>query len=178
MSAEFSRLRRFAAALLALAIAGVTFRPQLAQALVVRGDDYLYRGDTNAALERYRRALALSPSLEAAADRYVFVSMQQHTARALHDGIAEASRYLLHRPGDATLLSDRALCYLREKRYERAQRDFERSAGTLGAQAYVFAGWAAHHAGRFAAAQRLWRRALSAQPHYRPAVIALVEHPR
>lgn len=178
MTQPFSRTRRFALVLAALTIAGAVFRPQFAQALIVRGDDYLYRGDAGSALIRYGRALELSPDSETAADRYVFVSMQQNTVRSLHAGVEEATAFLSRHPNNATLLSDRALCYLHERRYAWAQADFERSASRLNAQAYVFAGWAALHAGRVHSARRLWERALFVHPHYRPAMIALAEQRR
>jgi tetratricopeptide (TPR) repeat protein len=178
VTGEFSRGRRFGIALTALLLAGLAFRPQIADALIVRGDDYVYRGDSVAALERYRRALAIWPASQTAADRYVFLNMQLNTARSLHDGIDVATRYLSHRPGDAPILSDRALCYLREKRYALAQADFERAAmAQPTAQSYAFAGWAAQRAGRHRAALWLWKLALRMQPHYRPALIALAEHP-
>jgi tetratricopeptide (TPR) repeat protein len=178
MMQPFSRPRRFALALAALATAAAAFRPQLTQALIVRGDDYLYRGDARSALARYGRALVLSPDSQTAADRYVFLSMQQDTARSLRAGIEEATRFLSHHPGNATLLSDRALCYLHERRYALAQADFEQAASGVDAQAYVFAGWAAWHAGRVHAARTLWERALLVRPRYRPAAIALAERPR
>jgi tetratricopeptide (TPR) repeat protein len=176
MTQPFSRSRRFALVLAALSVAAAAFRPQLAQALIVRGDDYLYRGDVRSALVRYERALALSPDSQTAADRYVFLSMQQNTARSLHSGIEEATTFLARHPGNATLLSDRALCYLHEHDYALAQADFERAASGVDAQGYVFAGWAAWHAGRVHVARRLWEHALLLRPRYRPAVIALEEH--
>jgi tetratricopeptide (TPR) repeat protein len=177
MSAPFSRTRRFALSLVTLLVAAALFRPQIAQALIVRGDEYLYRGDLRGALVRYKRALHVSPTSGTAADRFIFLSMQQNTAKSLQDGVTEATRFLSLRGGDATVRFDRALCYLHQKHYSAAQADFEIVAPAVGAQADVFAGWAAEHARRHRDARRLWTRALLASPHYRPAQIALAEHP-
>lgn len=177
MRRPFSRTRRFAISAFALIVAGVLFRSQIAGALAIRGDDYLYRGDKAQALERYRRALAVDPFSSTAADRYVFVSMQLHTPQSLRGGIAVASRYLAARPNDAALLADRALCYLHARQYALAQSDFERAARVSRAAGYyVFAGWAAQRQGRHAGALALWRTALAVQPHYRPAMMAIAEH--
>jgi tetratricopeptide (TPR) repeat protein len=162
-----------------LLVSAVLFRPQVADALIVRGDDYLYRGDTGAALERYRRALAVWPLSETAADRYVFLEMQRNTADSLRSGVRVATRYLANRSSSSVILFDRALCYLHAKQYALAQRDFVRAANaSRGAEALVFAGWAAHHRGDRMAARLLWTRALRMQPHYRPALVALAEDAR
>lgn len=174
MSNAFSRARRFALAGTALLLAGALFRAQVAQALVIRGDDYLYRGDSRAALVRYRRAIALSPLSQTAVDRYVFVNMERHTSGALDVAIAAANRYLESRPHDAMLLSDRALCYLSEHQYRAAERDFEAAAKAARAPAdYVFAGWAARRDGHKQHARLLWQAALRITPRYVPALAAL-----
>lgn len=177
MTREFSRPRRFAAALTALLCAAFLFREQIADALVIRGDEYLYRGKAVEALERYRRAMRVSPLSETATDRYVFVSMQLRDAAALNRAISAAGRYLAMHPNDPAVLSDRALCYLHLGKYALAQADFvdaARSAHTP--NYYVFAGWAAQRRGRKSSARTLWRAALSIDPRYGPAVRALAEH--
>jgi len=155
----------------------VLFRAQIAQALIIRGDDYMYRGNRAAALERYGRALWILPSSQTAADRYVFVSMERQTPQARHAALLVANRYLSACPHDAVLLSDRALWYLHARRYTDAQRDFTAAAdATHSVTDYLFAGYAAEHARNHRAAVRLWKSALLARPGYRPAVIALAEH--
>jgi tetratricopeptide (TPR) repeat protein len=179
MSNPFSRSRRFAIAFVALALCAILFHNQIAEALVLRGDDYLYRGDTVSALERYNRALHIAPSSQVAADRFVFVSLQRNTRTSLRTAVQVATHYLSARPHDSVLLTDRALCYLHEKRYARAELDFERAArASETPDAYVFAGWAAEHMGRKNAARVLWEKALSVRRNYRPALIALAEHAR
>jgi tetratricopeptide (TPR) repeat protein len=152
------------------------FRSQLADALVVRGDEYLYRGNRIEALERYGRALALDPFAQAAVDRYVFISMQLHTNGALARGIGVATRYLKARPYDAAVRSDRALCYLHLRDYALARIDFQRAASaSRDPRDYVFAGWAARFAGDPRSAVALWHAALALHPGYVPANVALME---
>jgi tetratricopeptide (TPR) repeat protein len=174
MNGEFSRARRFTMALCALAGAALLFRSQVADALVLRGDDYLYRGEPARALQRYARALALDPFSQSAVDRYVFVSIERSD---FSGAVAVATRYLSSRPNDGTVRTDRALCYLHERRYALAERDFESAARATGsAPTFVFAGWAARHAGNLKAARALWMQALRIRPGYRPATLALAEH--
>lgn len=176
MTPEFSRGRRFAVAAVALICAVAVFRSQVADALVIRGDDYLYRGDRTQALVRYNRALAVAPDSEVAADRYVFLSLQRQTRASLGAALGVANRYLYRNPHDAPLLNDRALCYLHMREYGPAERDFERAARAAGSpEEYVFAGWAAEHAGRKRDAVALWHEALRIRPRYRSAVLALRE---
>lgn len=174
MKTPFSRIRRLAITVIALACAAYLFRAQLASALVIRGDDYLFRGDRTQALKRYSRALAIDPLSDTAADRYAFISLQMATPDALTTALQIANRYLTARPSDATILTDRALCYLHLRDYARAQTDFERAALAANAPAdYVFAGWAARRAGHVLAARSLWLRALAIRPGFGPAVVAL-----
>lgn len=179
MTAEFSRVRRFAIAGAALLCAAILFRAQVADALVIRGDDYMFRGDHLQALERYRRALLIAPSSEVAADRYVLISLQRQTRASLQLAVGVATRYLERNPSDAAVLSDRALCYLHMRRFDAAERDFAQAARAgHSVNDYVFAGWAASHAGHERSALSLWRQALRIRPHYGPALIALRTHPR
>ena len=146
MITQFSRTRRFALAAFALFLASLVFRPQMSQALVVRGDEYVYRGRWAQALERYRRALLIAPSSEIAVDRYVFVSMQLQSHDSLTRAVRLANGYLSRHPHDVTVLADRALCFLHERRYALAAADFDRAA-------------AASHSARYALFARLSARA-------------------
>ncbi len=179
MTEPFSRKRRFGVAFLAIALGALLFRSQVAQALVVRGDEFAYRGERAQALDRYTRALHIDPNLSAAADRFVFLSMQVRDTSSLRAALDLANSYLARNPSDATVLSDRAMCYLVEQRYRSAQRDFERAARLQrSAQDYVFAGWAAEHARDSLRARMLWRRALQIDSRYKPAAMAMAEHPQ
>jgi tetratricopeptide (TPR) repeat protein len=128
MSEAFSRPRRFFLALITLFCATILFRAQIADALVIRGDEYFYRGEPAQALIRYRRAIALDPRSETATDRYVFISLQMQTAESIADAIAAADAYLRAHPNDTSVLADRALCYLHIRRYALAANDFARAA--------------------------------------------------
>jgi tetratricopeptide (TPR) repeat protein len=179
MNSPFSRLRRFVLGIVALLISAYVFRAQVAQALVLRGDDYLYSNRPVEALARYARAMQIDSSLEAAADRFVFVSMERHTRRSIRVGIAAATVFLVRSPHSVALLDDRGLCYLISHEYGRARVDFERAAMLTKRPAdYVFAGWAAEHVGDMREARALWHAALASDPLFEPALIALKEHPR
>ena len=161
----FSLTRRFVLAGVALALSSVLFRSQAAQALVVRGDDLLAAGHSGQAAAHYRRALAIDPGLDTAADHLIFVSMESHSPAAVAAAVAIADRFLARHPENAPMLADRALCRLIQHRYGLAGRDFERSAElSHSSQEFVFAGWAAKRAGRRDAASNMWRRALSIDP--------------
>ena len=134
-----TRIRRFAVALTGLAIASGVFRSQVAQALVVRGDDFMYRGNRQSALKHYARAVVMDPDLSVAVDRYVFVSMEAHTAAAVRSGILTANAFLSRHPTDATVHADRALCYLTLRRYAAAMQDFEIAAHFSGSSQYRIA---------------------------------------
>ena len=179
MRRPFSRWRRFLLALIALVASAIAFRGQIAEALVVRGDDFVYQGRSSEALARYARALTIDSDSSSAADRYVFTLMQLHTRSALIRGVLVATRYLLKHPNDGTLLEDRAICDLLLHRYAAARGDFTRSAQiSSDAREYVFAGWSALHDGQLQAARNLWKRALQLDPSFRGASLALREHVR
>lgn len=171
-----SRLRRCAMVAFALAVSAFCLRAQVAQALVVRGDEFIYRNEPGQALKRYARAIAIDPASQTAADRYIFISMMLHRRSDATAGITAANRFLRHAPRNAEILFDRAMCLLAVHRYRQAERDFSASAFVShDARSYVFAGWAALRAGERERARSLWRSALVVQPGFRPAAIALYE---
>jgi tetratricopeptide (TPR) repeat protein len=179
MTQQFSRARRFVLSAIALLCAAVLFRSEIAEALIIRGDDYLYRGDRASALQHYQRALSAAPWSETAADRYVFVSMERQSIASRRAALSIADRYLRAYPHDAVLLADRGLWYLHAHRYADAQRDFAAAAvAARSVSDYVFAGFAAEHARNRRAARLLWLAALREQPGYKPALIALAEDTR
>jgi tetratricopeptide (TPR) repeat protein len=167
--------RAFLAAL-GLAVSALLFRTQIADALIVRGDDMLIQNAYDAAGNRYLRALWLDRGSVVAIDRLVFVALQERTPGALRSAATLASGYLgTHRP-EQTVLFDRALCYLKLRRYAWAYADFLRAARLSGdPQQYTFAGWAARRAGDAKLAAASWSYALHIRPGYRPAAVALSE---
>ena len=148
-----TRIRRVLVAFTALVAGALLFRAQIAQALIVRGDDFLYRHNADAAVQRYRRALLIAPGSEIAADRILFVLIMQRNPKSIRQGIDTANAYLLHAPNSAVVLADRALCLLIRKDYRAAERDFRRAATqSHDPQDYVFAGWAARRSGDWVSA--------------------------
>lgn len=169
-------LRRVWVAAFSLLLATVLFHVQLADALVVRGDDFLIQNRLGPASDRYARALWLDAGSRTAADRYIFVALQSRSREHIRSAIGAANAFLSAHRLDSSILFDRAMCYLMLKQYRAALVDFRRSAYLTGdPQVYVFAGWAAKRAGKRAEAAHLWRAALRLHSHYLPAAVALVE---
>jgi len=154
----------------------MTMRGQIANALVVRGDELLIRNEYDAAAARYARALWFDPQSEGAVDRISFIAIERHQRLPLMNAIQTSSAFLRHRPLSGLVLFDRGLCYLLLRKYSRAFRDFSRAAKlTLDPQQFVFAGWAAKRSGNTEAARAFWSAALTLRHRYRPAATALAE---
>jgi tetratricopeptide (TPR) repeat protein len=169
-----SASRRAVLTLAALTVSVLLLRAQLADALVVRGDEFLYRSQPDRALRYYSRALALDALSARALDRFLFVATTSRNRLAMRDGIVRATAYLASHPEDDVILMDRAMAF-------RATRDFDRAASDFAvvgfqdrdARALTFAGFSAFAAGQLARATRLWRAALAVQPKFPPARHAL-----
>lgn len=158
-------LRRIALAAAAVAISGVLLRGQMADALVVRGDEFLYRSDSRAALRYYRRALQFDATNAVALDRLLFVATTLRDRAGMRDGVERAATYLEGRPDDDAIRMDRAMAWRALGKSSFAWIDF----GVVGyrtrdARALALAGFAAHDAAREIAARRLWRAALTLAP--------------
>ena len=118
-------LRRTALALLGIATAACILRPQISDALVVRGDEFLYRADPARALVYYRRARAVDGDDGAAADRFAFVATMMRDARVNAEALRETSAYLQRHPDDAVVRMDRAMASApRDSCVERSVIDF------------------------------------------------------
>ena len=128
MSEPFDRRRRMILAGVTLIAAAFLFKGQVAQSLITRGDDDLYRGASAASLVHYSRAMFFEPASELATDRFIFSAMMRRTPESLRAGVAAATRFIRRRPNDTTVLADRALCYLAEREYVRARYDFAAAA--------------------------------------------------
>jgi tetratricopeptide (TPR) repeat protein len=167
-------LRRTALALVGIAIAACILRPQISDALVVRGDEFLYRAEPGRALEYYRRAFLVDDDDAAAVDRFAFVASMRHDPRANAEALRETSAYLGRHPGDATVRMDRAMAYRAAGLMRGALADFSLvGAWTGDPRAYTFAGYAALRSGNTPLARRLWRAALTLQPGFVAAKRAL-----
>jgi hypothetical protein len=153
--------RRFGLALTGVALSAYLLRPQIADALLIRGDERLYRGDPTDALRYYRRALWIDATDGAAVDRFLFVATQLHDAASEREGVALAGRYLRLRK-DADVQFDRAMANRALGRLGRALADFAAvGRASRDARAYAFAGYAADALGERARAIAMWRAALS-----------------
>jgi tetratricopeptide (TPR) repeat protein len=167
-------LRRTVLALLGIVVSAGILRPQISDALVVRGDEFLYRADAARALDYYRRALAVDGDDGAAVDRFAFVATMVRDARVNAEALRETSAYLQRHPDDAIVRMDRAMAYRAAGIARGALADFALvGARTNDPRALTFAGYAAQRSGDAALARRLWRAALALQPGFVAAKRAL-----
>jgi tetratricopeptide (TPR) repeat protein len=167
-------LRRIALALCGIATAAWILRPQISDALVARGDEFLYRADARRALEFYRRALGVDGDDGAAADRFAFVAAMLRDSSANAEALRETSAYLQRHPDDMIVRMDRAMAYRAAGISQAALSDFSLvGARTNDPRAFTFAGYAAERSGDAPLARRLWRAALALQPAFIAAQRAL-----
>lgn len=152
-------IRRTTVALFALALAAPLLRAPMSFAVVARGDDFLYRGKTERAVEYYERAVAIDEANDVAVDRFAFFSLQGGTGEDCRRSLRVAARFLrAHESADVR--ADRALCELRLRRYREAAGDFAVAGRALHDARYLtFAGWASLRGGRRAVARSFWREA-------------------
>jgi len=166
--------RRIALALFTFAIAAALFRPQVAVALVTRGDTYLQRGEIAAARRYYDRALFFDPHTSLAAERQAFAGLETSDPRIVAHAIAVADRALRDDPANLDLHADRGLLRQRQGRYAEARLDFLAvAAARRDPRFFHFAAWAAYRAHDRAGARRLWTQALAADAGFTPARRAL-----
>ncbi|GAC1388859.1 MAG: hypothetical protein NVSMB31_03770 [Vulcanimicrobiaceae bacterium] len=166
--------RRFAIATLASLLAALLLHSQIAIALVTRGDEFLARGDVGSARRYYLRAMSFDHNVSTTVDRFAFSSLEQRTPASLREGALVASSYLLSNPHDASILADRALCYQILRKYNLAAADFKAAASaSRSARYYTFAGWASYRMGNRVSARQLWKKALTIDRLYSPAIGAL-----
>jgi tetratricopeptide (TPR) repeat protein len=169
-------LRRFVVASFAVACAAVLFRPNLASALVTRGDDVLRAGDVDGAVRYYGRAALLDASSAVAADRLAFfLLVRRHGGDAARaQAIADAA--LRSIPADPGLLADRAFAARRLGRRAAAERDFAAAAHAARDPRYAhLAARIALERGDRAGARAYLRSALALDAHYAPARVLLAE---
>jgi hypothetical protein len=114
--------RRYLLAAFSAAVALVLLRPLIADALCVRGDEFLRTGDPVTAQHYYRFALASDPDSGTAAERFVFAALEIHARPALAAGIKVADAYLLRHDDDAIRI-DRALALWSINDLRRAEKE-------------------------------------------------------
>lgn len=165
--------RRGAIAVLAVALAAQILRPQLAQALIVRGDEQLYAGRPFEALAYYARAVRMNPRDGVAVDRFAFAALTLRNEAAVDESIHLATAYL-RTTEDRAVRLDRAMAYRARGKYANALADFSRAGVSDGdVTALTFAGLMAMRLGRRSEAIVWWRRAVAVAPRWLPALRAL-----
>jgi tetratricopeptide (TPR) repeat protein len=166
--------RRIALAALTLVASTVLFHGQVASAVVTRGDDAMRNGDRAAALRYYGRALALDPASSRAADRFAFLLAIRHAPGDARTAVVIATLALAHSPDDPALLADRGFAEQRLRRWPAARDDFARAGAQARDARYDhLAGRVALHLGDRRGARQLFERALTLDPRFGPARVAL-----
>lgn len=144
---------------------------QLADALIVRGDQLSVAGNRSHAAAMYRRALLLDPGNPTAVDRTVFEAILSHRRVALREAVSTANAYLERNPGDDAIRNDEALALQVEGRFAEAEAEFERVGHDRhDAQAMTFAGLDALHRGDRRSARRLFGGAVRFDSKFLPAL--------
>jgi tetratricopeptide (TPR) repeat protein len=167
-------VRRFALAITAIVASGYLLRPQISEALVVRGDERLYRGNTYDALDYYRRAIAADPNDGSAVDRFLFGAVSLRDGTVVREGLALSSEYLRRRSNDDAVRMDRAMAFRLLGQWRPAADDFERvGERERDATAFTFAGYSALAAHDRSRAIAMWRRALAIDSRFVAARHAL-----
>lgn len=166
--------RRFLLGAFGIIVAAWLMRAQIADALVLRGDEWLYRAHPATSLVYYRRAAWIDPGDGVAVDRFAFVAITLRNRRVLSDAIALATWYLHTYPTDSIVRMDRAMAYRSIGRTRDALNDFAIvGARARDPRALTFAGYAARQLGATARARELWRTALALQPNFPAALHGL-----
>jgi tetratricopeptide (TPR) repeat protein len=160
-------LRRLAVTAAGLAIAAFLLRPQLAAALVMRGDECLSRSAPADALRYYHRALAIDGDDGLALDRWLFTLTMLRRRSSLRVAAQAAVPYLHRHPDDSVVRWDLAVA-LRALGFDReAMTQFaEVAVRQRDARAWVFAALAARNAREFRAARRMLSTALALNPDF------------
>jgi hypothetical protein len=114
-----SPMRRVILAATACVLAVAVLHPLIAEALCVRGDEFLRSGDPRAAQRYFRFALFTDPNCATAAERFVFASLEIHTTATLKRGVTVADAYLRGH-ADQAVRTDRALALWGMKDFARA----------------------------------------------------------
>jgi len=171
---DISIARRVVLALSGVIVSGFLLRTQVSQALVIRGDERLYRGSAVEALTYYRRAIAADPLDGSAVDRFAFGAISLRERRLVREAIVVTSEYLRRRPSDDEVRMDRAMALRLLGDWTRAADDFERvGVRRRDATALTFAGYAALALHQRSRAIACWRRALSVDGNFLAARHAL-----
>ncbi len=171
---EIPVARRIALALAGIVVSGFVLRPQISQALVIRGDERLYRGSASDALVYYRRAIAVDSLDASAVDRFAFAAVSLREPVLVRDAIELSSKYLRRRPDDDIVRMDRAMAFRSVGDWPQAADDFARvGERERNATALTFAGYAAAALHDDKRAIELWDKALAVDGSFLAARRAL-----
>jgi hypothetical protein len=114
--------RKLVLAAIAGILALILLRPLIAQALCIRGDEFLRSGEPSTAQHYYRLALYGDSNCETAVERFVFSALEIHTEKALIAAIHIADAYLA-RHDDQAVRADLALALWSVKDFARAAKE-------------------------------------------------------
>jgi len=109
-------------AAISLVLGVIVLRPLIAEALCMRGDEFLRSGEPLTAEHYYRLAIASYPDCRTAAERVIFASLEIRTRAILAIGIRVADAYL-SRHDDTAIRIDRALALWATKDLTRAAKE-------------------------------------------------------
>jgi hypothetical protein len=114
--------RRCTLALVSTLLAILLLRPLIADALCIRGDEFLRSGEPFTAQHYYRLALVGDPNCGTAVERFVFASLEIHRPTILAAGVKVADAYL-QRHEDQAIAIDRALALWSMNDFARAAKE-------------------------------------------------------
>lgn len=164
---EAHPMRRLVVTAAALAIAAFLLRPELAAALVVRGDECLSRSAPGEALRYYRRALTIDVDDGLALDRWLFTLTMLRRRASLVAAAEAADSYLQRHPEDGVVRLDLAVALRALSRNREAMTQFALvGARERDPRAWVFAALAARNAGDVHAARTMLSAALALNPNF------------
>ncbi|HTX03752.1 MAG TPA: hypothetical protein VMD07_08750 [Candidatus Acidoferrales bacterium] len=117
-------------------LAIVLLRPLIADAMCIRGDEFLRSGDPVTAQRYYRVALTADSDCGTAAERFVFAALEIHARAALAAGVSVADGYL-RRHDDEAIRIDRALALWSMNDLKRAAKELRAVAAVTHDRRYL-----------------------------------------
>jgi Tfp pilus assembly protein PilF len=167
-------LRRFLIPVVAIPIAGLLFHAQVADGLVIRGDDEFQSGNARAAYKFYQRARFFDHDSSVAAERITTLGIMSRSATFVHQAVAVADDQLARQPGDTLVRQNRALLEQKLSQPDRAYADWRLVAlQTTDPVVVEYAARAAERHHQFDLARRFYQRTLQLNPNRATARRAL-----
>jgi len=103
--------RRCCLAISSLALAWILLHPYVADALCMRGDEYVRIGDALTAQRYYTRAVAVDPDSPSAVERFAFSALELRTRNELTADVNVTTAFLKRHPEDFRIRLARALAF-------------------------------------------------------------------